>query len=390
MNIKYKFFLAFNISIILLLTPLRAYAIFGADEYRIEKFCESELKSPRQTLVYIDDQILVKDETQWAKDLLVKLTANLMPSESVTLIKLSTGTGETHELWKGCYPNYTELEFEKIKKNNNSFFGGDPVKQLKYQQAIFRKQLGDSLGKLLNENGRLRENVQFNFLSPPKKQIIRALSNDGARFDTNQGAIRIIIYSDMIENSDLGSSLKSIMPEKTDNFVLNFKDSLFYIYGIGSTILDKGVETDNIKSYWKKFLNSSEGHLMGFSSNLIIPNTTPVNKKTYDIEIAIDKENDVRLGKLQFFVDRENHIQDGYISIAHKNLSILQDGIFQCNETKCTLSAKVQTSVITKQGENELKLIGSIDNLKGSILIPNAKLPNGKNAIFEISANLVK
>ena len=385
-----KKYLTISIGLFLLLSPLSSWAIFGADEFRIEKFCQSDLKRPRQTLIYIDNQVLVKGDSQWAKDLLAKLSANLMPSEPVTLVEMSPISGEMQELWQGCYPNYTSAELEKIKKESNSFFGSDPIKQLKNQQAFFRKQLGDALGKLLIAKGRNSAEIKINDDEPPKKQIIRAFSNDGARFDSTHGAIRVIIYSDMIENSDLGSSLneKTVGSDKT--LSLDFKNAVFYVYGVGVTLSSQGIATDRIKSYWKDILDASTGHLIGFGSNLIIPTTVPLSIHSYDIEVIVDKKNDIRNGKMQFFVDHEGHLQDSFISIANKVQSIIQDGSFLCKDTKCTLSANTKNSVITTEGNNEIKLTGSIEHQSGSLQIPNAKLPNGKDAVFDITSELNK
>lgn len=381
---------AISTGLALLTAPVSVWAIFGADEFKIEKFCQIEPKSPRQTLIYVDEKTLVKGETQWAKDLLAKLSANLMPSEPVTLVKLATETGETQELWKGCYPDYTATEFAKIKHENGGFFGSDPVKQLKNQQAFFRKQLGDALGKLLNQSGRNRSEFQINVTQPPKRQIIRALSNDGARFDSTHGAIRAIIYSDMVENSDLGSSLKLKAGSVTTNLALDFKNAVFYVYGAGSTLSEQGAITDGIKSYWEAFLNSAEGHLLGFGSNLIIAGSVPVNLQTYAVEIFINKDKDTRRGKMQFFIDRDGHLQDSFITVANNRQSILQEGAFACQEASCSLSAHAPTSVITAQGSAEIKLTGPLDSLKGTIQIPNAKLPDGRDALFDMTAKLIK
>jgi hypothetical protein len=342
-------------------------------------------------LIYVDEKNLVKGETQWAKELLAKLAGNLMPSEPVTLVKLATETGETQELWKGCYPDYTVAEFAKIKSDNGGFFGGDPVKQLKNQQAFFRKQFGDALGKLLNQSGGSRSEVQIDVNQPPKKQIIRALSNDGARFDSTHGAIRAIIYSDMVENSDLGSSLKKGESAAINlDLALDFKNAVFYVFGAGSTLSGQGAITDGIKSYWEALLNSSEGHLSGFGSNLIVASSVPVSLQTYAVEIIINKDKDIRRGKMQLFIDREGHLQDSFITVANKRQSGLQEGLFSCQEANCTLSAHAPTSVITAQGSAEIKLTGPLDNLKGTIQIPDAKLPDGREATFDMIAKLIK
>jgi len=377
-----------TIGLALLSTPISVWAIFGADEFNIEKFCEA--KSPRQTLIYVDEKILIKEETQWAKDLLAKLSTNLVPSERVTLVRLAPETGETHDLWKGCYPDYNQTEFAKVKQENGGFFGNDPVKQLKHQQAFFRKQLGDALGKLLNQSGRNRSEVQIDINHPPKKQIIRALSNDGARFDSSHGAVRAIIYSDMVENSDLGSSIKSKADSAAVNSALDFKNAVIYVYGAGSTLSGQGAITDGIKSYWEKLINSSEGHLSGFGANLTVTSSAPVSLQAYAVEILIDKDKDIRSGKMQLFIDNEGHLQDSFISVTNKRQSLLQEGAFNCQEARCTLSAHVPTSLITAQGVAEIKLNGPLDTLRGTIQIPEAKLPDGRDAIFEMTAKLIK
>ena len=379
-NIKIGIFLIFGI---LSINSNNTWAIFGTDDFRIEKFCQPTFKSPRQTIIYIDDQILIKNESQWAKDLLSKLMANLMPSEQVTLVKLSSESGDMQEMWHACYPNYTSVEFDKIKKENNSFFGSDPTKQLQNQQAFFRKQFSDALGKLLNSAGRDIIQIKVDLKNQHKKQVIRAFSNDGARFDTSRGAIRIIIYSDMLENSDLGVSTNDQI-DKFDNQSVNFKNATIYVYGSGLTISSQGIITDKVKSFWKKIFDESNGHLVSFGSNLSIPSSVPVRYETYNIEVNIEENKDSREGEMRLFVDQDGHLQDSYISISNKIQSVIQDGNYSCSDSKCTIIANTLNSVVTKQGNNEIKLKGTSENLVGTLAIPNAKLPNGKDAIFEM------
>jgi hypothetical protein len=215
------------------------------------------------------------------------------------------------------------------------------------------------------------------------------LSNDGARFDSAHGAIRVLIYSDMVENSDLGSSLKPKAESAAANLALDFKNAVFYVYGAGSTLSGQGAITDGIKSYWETLFNSAEGHLLGFGPNLIVASNVPLTLQTYTVEISIN-DKDVRRGKMQLFIDREGHLQDGFITVAIKRQSVLQEGSFTCQDASCTLSARAPTSVITAQGSAELKLTGTLDSLKGTIQIPDAKLPDGRDAIFDMTAKLMK
>lgn len=368
---------------------------FGGENLKISQFCDTP--SPRQTLIYIDEKTLVKDQTQWAKDLISKLSVNLMPSEPVTLIKLATETGESQQLWQACYPDYSPTQRNEITTKQSalipSVFTSNPIDALPQQQAIFKSQLAGALEQLLKQSGRDLSTVQINPASPPNKQIMLALINDAPRFDPAHGAIRAIIYSDMIEKSDLGSSLTSNPAEATaaaTTRALNFKNAVFYSYGAGSTLSQPEAAMEmKMKSYWETFFTAADGHLAGFGSNLNVITNIPETLKTYEVEITITP-TDIRVGKMQLFINNGGSIQDSFITIGNKHQSMLEEGSFKCQEASCTFSAHVPTSVITAQGSAEFKLTGTLDSLKGTIQVPHSKLPNGKDIIFDMMAKLIK
>lgn len=352
---------------------------FGGEGLAIAQFCDTP--SPRQTLIYIDEKILVKEQTQWAKDLIAKLSGNLMPSEPVTLVKLAAETGAAQQLWQGCYPEYSSEQRAQIANKHSGIIAGvftsNPIDALPQQKAIFQNQIGGALGQLLQQSGRDLSAVQVNPSSLPSKQIMLALANDAPRFDPTHGVIRVIIYSDMLENSGLGSSLTSnpaTAASAATERALNFKNAVFYIYGAGSTLSPQDVSAGmKMKSYWETFFNSATGHLAGFGPNLNVMSNIPETLKTYDIAITVEPNN-IRLGKIQFFINHEGSVQDSFIAVAGKHHSMLEDGSFTCQGDSCTFSARVPSPVITTQGGAEIKLIGAIDSLKGTIQIPNAKL----------------
>lgn len=378
---------------VLLMTSTTS-AGFGGENLKISQFCDTS--SPRQTLIYIDDKTLVKDQTQWAKDLIGKLSVNLMPSEPVTLIKLATETGESQQLWQACYPDYSPTQRSEIAKKQSGFasvFTGNPIDALPQQQAIFKSQLAGALEQLLKQSGRDLSAVQVNPTSPPNKQIMLALVNDAPRFDPAHGAIRVIIYSDMIEKSDLGSSLTSNPAEATaaaTTRALNFKNAVFYNYGAGSTLSQPEASMEmKIKSYWEAFFTAADGHLAGFGSNLNVITNIPETLKTYDVAITITPD-DIRVGKMQLFINNGGSIQDSFITVGNKHQSMLEEGSFKCQDANCSFSARIPTSVITTQGSAEFKLTGTLDSLKGTIQVPHSKDTKGKDIIFDMTAKLIK
>ncbi|BBA34909.1 uncharacterized protein sS8_2966 [Methylocaldum marinum] len=359
------------------------WAIGGVESFKIDQFCD--VKSARQTLVYVDDQMLVKGEIQWAKQLIAKLSANLVPSEPVTLVKLATESGTAQELWKACFPDYPPGELAKKQQAGgwlDKITKADPAKQLKEQQAIFRGQMGGALEKLLAESD--REFVG----TPEKKQVVRALENDLARFDTRDGMIRVVVYSDLLEKSDLIDSAGA-KPEAArklaDTRKLNFQNAVFHVFGTGQS--DSGA--DDLKSFWEAFFESGSGSLADFGSELVLSSKAPGAFKTYEVEIALSKD-DVRRGKLLMFVEGDGKLQDSILTVGTKQRSLVDDGEFLCQQKSCSLQGKARSPLIVAEGKEEFSLSGSPDQMTGEIQIPGAKLGDGKDAAFAMSVKLSK
>lgn len=378
-----KIILSILLSSFLLLNSVESLALGGIESLKIDQFCN--VKSFRQTLIYIDDDIIEKDDTQWALQLINKVMINLMPSESVTLIKLSSELGSTEERWKACYPDITVAELEKRKDSIGfleKLLTTDASKQLKEQKTVFKAQMTGALEKILIEKS---EQKLKN--STVKKQIIRALENDIARFDNRNGAIRVIIYSDMLENSDLISSLNSSALEAkklAEARKLNFQNAVFHIFGSGKSGSIKG-----LKSFWEEFIDGGAGNLADIGSELILTSKPPDSLKMYDVEIQITKD-DIRRGTLRLFIDNDSKLQESVVIIGTKQRSLLDDGEFLCQQVHCTLEAKARRPLVVAEGKEEFKLTGTVDSLYGKLQIPSTQLSNGKNAVFDMTIKLSK
>jgi hypothetical protein len=380
---KTSFNLLTAIGLGLVFCTSNTWAIGGAESLKIDQFCA--VKSPRQTLIYVDDQSLVKGDTQWAVQLINKIMDNLMPSEPVTLVKLATGTGVAQELWKACYPDIPVTELEKHKQSAGileKIISADPAKQLKGQQSVFEAKMRAALESLLLENS--HEKVAD---SPVKKQVIRALENDLARFDARTGAIRVIIYSDMLENSDLINGL-SPKPNEANALAntrkLNFQNAVFHVFGTDKS----GNNTDGLKAFWEALIDGGSGNLADMGSELVLNSKAPDTFKIYDVEVELGK-NEIRRGKLRLFVDSDGKLQESVMTTGTKDRSLLEDGEFVCQQEICTLQAKTRHSVVVQEGQEEINLTGSQDKLTGKLILPG-KLSSGKEAIFNMTIKLSK
>src|ERR1035437_2539902 len=62
-------------------------------------FCK--MKTFRQTVIYIDDTMMVEGKTDWARKISGKLKTTLTPGEPVIVVRLSPIRGLSAEIWSG-------------------------------------------------------------------------------------------------------------------------------------------------------------------------------------------------------------------------------------------------------------------------------------------------
>ena len=78
-------------------------------------FCQ--IKSVRETVIYIDDMIMIEGKKDWAIKLHVKLKASLSPGERTTVVRLSPKDGHSTDIWSGCWPDFSAEQRAEIAKN---------------------------------------------------------------------------------------------------------------------------------------------------------------------------------------------------------------------------------------------------------------------------------
>ena len=93
-------------------------------------------------------------------------------------------------------------------KQESYIFRQNPLDSLRDQQAFFLRDLGAALTRIYLDAKRPENEVRFSVAKAPQKQILRPITSDEGRFANSQTTIRVILYSDRVENSDLGSVLK--------------------------------------------------------------------------------------------------------------------------------------------------------------------------------------
>lgn len=367
------------VAILSLLLALQAHAqskLFGTGAMLDPRFCKEQ--NLRQTVVYVDDSILVAGNVSWAETIYDKLAASLVPGERTTLVELSPTTGDSSEVWAGCWPAYTIAERKKLASQTH-FFSGDPLADLDKQQKLFRYNFGVGAEKIEKKGGRAVSAVAVDPDHPPEKSILRALAADGARYAQAQETVRAIIYSDLAENSDLGSVFKP-QPEPAVNYGAKLgttlRRSVFYAFGIGGDVRGDSSVKDAITKFWKGALHSMAANVAGIGSDLSVPNMLPTSNHPYDVAMTFDGQKTV--GRLSILTDDDGALVDSWIGIVRLGSESIF-GTFHCSglsdPATCTLSATTSGGLVSDAPSETLSMSGPGSSaLSGTIGVPSSSV----------------
>jgi hypothetical protein len=352
------------------LLPGHAQAQLFASEGLDPHFCE--LAAPRQTVVYIDDMMMVDGQTEWATKLSAKLRATLAPGERVTLVRLSPATGLSREAWSGCWPAYP-AEIAAKHRAETYILSRNPLDRLGDQQRYFLQSFGTALTQIYLDAKRPATAVRFTAGSAPPKQILRALGSDDGRFVQSKTTLRAIVYSDMAENSDLGSALKPIAagPAATTQsgpgpasigpkIGVYFRHGVFYGFGLGADIVDSPAFPENARGFWNAAIRSMASTVAALGADLNVPDTVPVRSFARPVELDLDGQT--LDGRLTLTTDAQGNLVDSWIGISRLSSATLT-GTYVCRSApegaSCQVNAATSNGITTRSPTETLTLSGS-------------------------------
>jgi|SRR5271165_1090477 len=329
----------------------------------------------RQTVVYIDDMMMSDGRTEWATKLATKLKATLAPGERVTVVRLSPASGQSNEVWSACWPGYTAAERQQLAAGTY-IFSRNPLTELDDQEKFFASGLSAALGSIYQDAKRPAAVVRIDPAHPPTKNILRALTSDEARFSQSQNTVRAIIFSDLAENSDLGSVFKPLPREREDigrKLGTHLRRSVFYAYGLSEDVAGAPSLIDNLRKFWAPTLQSMQAAVGGLGADLNVPNEIPV--RGYAFTVAVQHAGQTLEGRLSVLVSIDGTLVDSWLDISRLSIASLA-GSFQCQGTDdpvCKLDARTNTGLTTSSATENVSLSGSLSSgLKGEIGVPSS------------------
>jgi hypothetical protein len=301
-----------NFVVLFLFSSSDAYAaVFFGTVGLDPSFCQ--LKSVRQTIVYIDDMLMIEGKTDWANKLASKLKASLAPGERTSVVRLSPSDGHSKEIWTGCWPDYS-AEQRAVTSKETYLVSKNPLDELERQQGFFVRDFGAAVSKIYAESKRQESEARFAPEKAPQKQILRALASDEGRFSNSPMTVRAIIYSDMAEKSDLGSVFKPL-PTPQINYAeklgTHLRKSVFYSFGVGEDVIGGQAMQEKAKIFWSHALKVMSAIVGGFDADLNVSNRIPVRSFLYDLTLQFDNQ-DID-GKMSVLTDDEGNVVDSWL-----------------------------------------------------------------------------
>jgi hypothetical protein len=357
MMMKRLLLTAVAVAFLALSVSSHAEGLFGGSNKLDPSFCKQN--NIRQTVIYIDDTMLVSGQNGWLHDIYAKLAATLVPGERTTLVELSPLTGQSTERWTGCWPAYTPAETAKLASQSH-IFSTSPLADLKVQQGFFARDLGIAVENIEKAHARSASQVEIDPRSPPHQSIIRALASDGARYSHTQETIRAILYSNLAENSDLGSVFEPL-PNPTVDYGTKLgtflRRSVFYVFGVGTDIKGDGSAQDAIRAFWTAALQSMAANIGGMGTDLNVPNVVPVKAQNFDLLL---KDGSSTLnGRLSLLTGTDGTLVDSWLGIVRLRTAAL-NGTYICNgpadTPSCNLQATTAGGVVTMSPSETVNL----------------------------------
>jgi len=238
-----------------------ASGMINTGGYDSAKYCLDK-ETPRQTYLIIDSESIRNNSADWAHDIMQTLPPSYLPSEKIGIYHIK-GDGNISHTFTTCYPNTDMLP-------KGGLLSASPERVVREDLPKFTRLLQRGLSEAMKASSHSEQPDYSSRI--PNKNLARSLFQVSNDIRLNGTPIRLVVYSDGIQNSknvsfsslsstngaiEAGSSLA-----KTHK--ANFNNATVYFHGVNST----GVNNAYLEAFWGNYLQASSGHLKHFSQSL--------------------------------------------------------------------------------------------------------------------------
>lgn len=333
----------------------------------LNKYCEAE-PGGRQTVIYLDQNIIASKDPNWYKDILNKV--EYRPGEKVQFVNINNGGSTVELIWESCHPSFSPQKLKQLKENEGvvALFTGGIEDNLKSDKKFFKKQILKALSYPLQKT-RYESPPSFTLKTFPKKKLVEAIYFDSKRLKVDDVFSRVIIFSDMIENSEL-FSLDSFEPIKSakavaKRFPMFLNYSSFQIYGINYTNRQTKINQD-IRDFWKQYLLLSGAHVEQYGAQLAIGRETK-NWSFHKYKGHVNVNGAKGASTFRMVIGDDGKIHHGWLELADMYLPL--SGEVKCSAQECQVNAEILSSSNKDafRKKDVLRLKGTLKSLKGIV-----------------------
>ena len=251
---------------------------------------------------------------------------------------------------------------------------------MRTSRSNFIRDFGAALTQIYLDAKRPAAELQVRGDAPPQKQLLRALASDEGRFSNSTITVRAIIYSDMAENSDLGSAFKPLSKDppavglKLGSYL---RRGVFYSYGMGESVRGYPSFLENARAFWGSALRSMAAVMVGIGTDLNVPNTRPLRALAWPI--TMDFGGQPLDGRLSLLVGEDGILVDSWLGVSRMG-STPMTGTFRCTgeDGNCRLDAETGNGLATNAPTETLTLTGDTKALTGTLGV------KGQNTTFAL------
>ncbi|GAB2723547.1 hypothetical protein [Halomonas garicola] len=360
---------------------------------------EAGVKPVRRTLLYVDKQALSlsPDEQEWFGAVNQMLQQTMTTAEPLDIVVLDSakGTAKAHGSTL-CYPVIEERYHDRFAGSGISgLLTNDLIDQLPDLKKEITVQMQDQVGPGYADAPQQRRQSKAEDIG--KRHLLRALQSDAARFGGDLPT-RVILYSDMIDNSDLvdlnavlsgddEQRLNSATSAIDDLPRLDFQGAMVYGFGTAAA-LKNPVAADALNGFMQQVVYLSNGYPGDFSRELSVPAIRPESVAQYDMEVTVEERT--FKGRMQLMKGDNGRLTDSFLDLGTDNRSAhFTSGRLICSQdNSCQLEGKLATALLFEDPENVF-LEGSQDTLSGHLGFRNDRLADSDNpALLPIEAEV--
>jgi hypothetical protein len=272
-----------------------------------------------------------------------------------------------------------------------SLFTGGIEENLKKDLKFFEQQTINALSHPLQKT-KHEMPPSFDKNSFPRKSLIEAFYYDSKRLNVDDVFSRVIIFSDMIENSDL-LALGSMSPledavkvAKRFPMFLNFAS--FQIYGINYTNTETKINED-LRDFWKQYLLLSGAYVEQYGAQLAVSEDTD-RWDFYKYKGHVTASNVKGAASFRMVIGDDGKIRHGWLEMVNYYLPL--SGEVSCNGQNCTVDAQIVASVNLDsfKPKDVLKLKGNMSKFNGIVGGKDESVIDDQGKIYQLPVSFIQ